>query len=89
MREEGRAIRKRIDGRGASSSAARGGLTGDGGRGSASSSELRRSSDWCAATLSSMGKRLEAVASPEVVSFSDVLRVLAAVASLQFGRWSG
>jgi hypothetical protein len=39
--------------------------------------------------LSSMGKRLEAVASPEVVSFSGVLRVLAAAASLQFERWSG
>ena len=84
-----RAIRRRINGRGASSSMTRGGLTGDGGRGSASSSELRRSSEMCAGTVSSTRRRLEAVASPEVVSFAGVLRVLAAAASLQFERWRG
>jgi hypothetical protein len=89
MSKDGRAIRKKIDGRGASSSTARGGLTGDGGRGSASSSELRRSSAMCAGTVQSTRRRLEAVASPEVVSFAGLLRVLAAAASLQFRRWGG
>jgi hypothetical protein len=43
----------------------------------------------CAGTVSLTRRRLEAVASPEVVSFAGVLRVLAAAASLQLEQWGG
>jgi hypothetical protein len=78
-----RRIRREIYGGGSSSSTAREKLTGGGGRGSARSSELRRSMAMCAGTLSSMRKPTVAVASSGAASFSGELRVLAAATILQ------
>jgi hypothetical protein len=76
-----RTIRNRSHGQGSSSSTARGRLTGGGSRGSARSSELRRPSEVCAATLA-LRTRLQVHAAPlEVAPIGGGdLRVLAAPA---------
>jgi hypothetical protein len=70
----------------------------DGGRGSASSSELRRSRARCTATLSTTVKQMEAAASPMAASCSGGVRVRAAASILRLAvsggvamklRWQG
>jgi hypothetical protein len=58
VRADDRRIRTRSDDRGSSSSPARGGRAGDGGRGSEGAVGRRRLMERCAVTLTSMRKRL-------------------------------